>query len=496
MSSEFDLSVARLHTNRQPRDSHSLASDRVTARMGTPMTDELIDRDSMGTHARAVRESLMRKNQVSRELNRNSAELMNMGSAASQEMPFPVLIEHGEGPYVFDADGNQYIDFQTGFGALVLGHRHPEVVQAILEQVEHRGWQFGLHNPGQARLAEQLVKADNCVERVIFCNTGTEATMYAIRAARAFTGKTKLGVFDGFYHGAHDYGIGKAHPESPREAPTYAPKGAGVPPAVIANQLMLPYRSRVAFDLIHRNKDDLAMVMVEAAQSSNPHMGDDIRDFLVELKQVCEDSGVLLMMDEVITGFRFAYGGAQEFYGVTPDLATYGKALGGGLPIGAVGGRTDVMRLFNSMIEGDPRGIYSGGSFSGNPLTMAAGFAQTSFLDSHRDEVYTHLNTKGPHLAARVNEYAVERDMAVQVLNAGSMFQIYFKKEPIRTSRDLNLTKPVAETEFYLHLLDSGVLIPGTRRSFVSYAHDHELVDVAIERIIHCLDLVREDGLL
>lgn len=450
----------------------------------------------VGPHGRAVRESLVRKNARSRQLAGQSAELMNMGSAASQEMPFPVLIEKGEGPYVFDADGNRYIDFQIGFGALILGHRHPVVTEAIVDQVSNRGWQFGLHNPTQVLLAEQLVKGDNCVERAIFCNTGTEASMYAIRAARAFTGKAKLGVFDGFYHGAHDYGIGRADPESPREAPVYRPKGAGVLDAVIENQVMLPYRSSRAFDLIRRNRDDLAMVMVEAAQSSNPHMSDEIRDFLHELKDVCQASGVLLMLDEVITGFRFAYGGAQEYYGIRPDLATYGKALGGGLPIGAVGGRPDVMRLFNSMAEGDPRGIYSGGSFSGNPLTMAAGYAQTRFFDENRDVLYPHLNALGASLARQVNEYAEQCDMAVQALNAGSMFQIYFRKEPIRSSRDLNQVKPRAETEFYLHLLDNGVLVPGTRRSFVSFAHTPELVDDAVARIRHCLDLVREDGLI
>jgi glutamate-1-semialdehyde 2,1-aminomutase len=452
--------------------------------------------DDIGATGRAVRESLSRKNQRSQELTGRTRELMNMGSAASIEMPFPVLIDKGEGPYLIDADGNRYIDFQIGFGSLILGHRHPVIQQAIMDQVENRGWQFGLHNPNQVPLAEQVIKADNCVERLIFCNTGTESTMYAIRAARAFTGKPKIGVFDGFYHGAHDYGIGFADPASPRDAPVYRPVGAGVLPAVVENQLMLPYRSQTAFDLIRKHKDELAMVMIEAAQSSNPHMNDEIREFLHELRAVCTQSGVLMMMDEVITGFRFAYGGAQEFYGVKPDLATYGKALGGGLPVGAVGGRADIMRLFNALHEGDPKGIMSGGTFSGNPLTMAAGYAQVRYFDENRDAVYPHINGQGERLARMVNDYAHSQNMAVQVLNAGSMFQIYFRKEPIRSSRDLNMKKPQAETEFYLHLLDNGVLVPGTRRSFVSYVHSPELIDEAVARIKRSLDLVREDGLI
>ncbi len=450
----------------------------------------------IGEQGRDVRARLAKKMARSKSLSAQTKELMNMGSAASLEMPYPVLMERGEGPYLFDADGNQYIDFQIGFGSMILGHRHRVVQEAILDQAGARGWQFGLHNPHQIPLAELLIKGDNCAERVIFCNTGTEATMYAIRAARAFSGKNKIAVFDGSYHGAHDYGIGLADPQSPREAPEYRSMGAGVPQQVRDNQIMLPYRDEAAFDIIAANKDDLAVVIIEPAQSSNPHMGDDIKDFLGTLRDVCTGCGVLFMYDEVITGFRFAYGGAQEYYGVKPDLAAYGKALGGGLPVGAVGGRADIMALFNSMAGGDPKGIMSGGTFSGNPLTMAAGVAQVSYLDEHRDTLYPHINGQGKRLADALNAFAHERNMAVQVLNAGSMFQIYFQRAPIRSSRDLPRGKPAAETEFYLHLLDNGVLVPGTRRSFVSYAHTAEDIDEAVARIKTSLMAVREDGLI
>ncbi len=259
---------------------------------------------------------------------------------------------------------------------------------------------------------------------------------------------------------------------------------------------MLPYRSRSAFDIIRRNKDELAVVLVECAQSPNPHMNQEIGEFLHELKEVCTTNGVLLMTDEVITGFRFAYGGAQEYYDLKPDLATYGKIIGGGLPAGAVGGREDIMQVFNSMASGDPKGIMSGGTFSGNPLTMAAGLAQLRFLDEHRDEVYPHINREGARLGNEINAHAKSEKMAVQVLNAGSMFQIYFKDGPIRTSRDLNITKPPAETEFYLHLLDNGVLAPGTRRSNVAFAHTVADIDETIAKVKCCLNLVREDGLI
>jgi glutamate-1-semialdehyde 2,1-aminomutase len=447
------------------------------------------------SQAEAVRARLGAKMHRSKELTSRTKELMNMGSAASLEMPHPVLMDAGQGAYLSDADGNEYIDFQIGFGAMVLGHRQPDVQAAMRAQIDDKGWHYGLHNPGQIPLAEQIIKADNCAERVIFCNTGTEATMYAIRAMRAFTSKPKIAVFDGSYHGAHDYGIGVVDPDSPRDTPVYRPAGAGVPEGIVAHQMMLPYRAEAAFELIRDNKDDLAAVIIEPAQSSNPQMGDDIGDYLKKLKQVCAECDVLLMFDEVITGFRFAYGGAQEHYGVKPDIVTYGKILGGGCPIGAVGGRADIMHLFNALGT-DPKGIMSGGTFSGNPLSMAAGFAQLHYLDENRLQVYPAINALGRHLSQGINSYAEANDMAVQVLNAGSMFQIYFAATPIYTARDIPRQKSPAETEFYLHLLDRGVLVPGTRRSFVSYAHTTDIIDEAIARICAALDCVREDGLI
>jgi len=168
---------------------------------------------------------------------------------------------------------------------------------------------------------------------------------------------------------------------------------------------MLPYRSTAAFDLIRQHKDEHAMVMIEGVQSSKPHEKRELTVYLEELKSLCAEANVLFMMDEVITGFRLAYGGAQEYFGVQPDLATYGKVLGGGLPIGAVGGRADIMRLFNSKATGDKKGIMSGGRFSGNRLTMAAGIAQTSFLYENRRELYPRLNSMGRRLAEIINDY-------------------------------------------------------------------------------------------
>ncbi len=335
----------------------------------------------MTTTAEA-REALLSRTARSQSIAQQRAEVLNSGLAANLEMPHPIFIERGEGPYVYDADGNRYIDTSVGFGLHMLGHRHPAIEQAIKARVE-LGWMFGIHSTSQMKLATLLHQASPCAERVVFCNTGSEATMYAIRAARGFSGRDKIALFDGFYHGAHDYGMWITRPDSPREAPEKAAMGHGIPRAVADLVMLLPYRHPSAFDLIRRNAGELALVMVEGVQSSNPQP--QAGEFLRELRQVCRNCGVLFGIDEVITGFRVAYGGAQALFDVVPDLATYGKVLGGGLPVGAIAGRADVMEVFTGL--GARNGIFSGGTFSGNPLTMEAGAAAVEYLAAH-PEIY------------------------------------------------------------------------------------------------------------
>lgn len=450
---------------------------------------------AVGARGQDVRAKLAAMTPQSRALAASNREVLNMGSAANLEMPHPVLMAASEGPFLIDVDGNRYIDTMLGFGAHVLGHRHPRVEAAVAEQLA-KGWHFGIHNPLQEPLARLVTEAAPAMERVIFCNSGTEATMYAIRVARAFTGKPKVAIFDGAYHGAHDTGMIMARPDSPRLEPVAIPLGAGVPEGVRQDRILLPYRERAAFDVIRAHKNDLALVMIEPVQSSNPHLDDDSAAFLRELEAVCRDCGVLFLLDEVITGFRLAFGGAQERIGLKPDLATYAKALGGGFPIGAVAGRADIMALFQGPASGDPRGIFSGGTFSGNIVTMAAGLALVSELKVRRTEAYPYIDTATARLAQRINGYAEAQQMPVQMLTGGSLFQIYFQREPIRSSRDVALTKAAAERDFYLHLLANGVLIPGTRRAFLSAAHAPAIVDTLAAAIERSLDACREDGLL
>lgn len=443
----------------------------------------------MATRVSEAHAELKAKTTASQAIAQERAEILNSGLAANLEMPHPIFIDRGEGSYVFDADGNRYIDTSVGFGLHMLGHRHPEIEQAIKQRSE-KGWMFGIHTVSQMNLATLLHEASPCAERVVFCNTGSEATMYAIRAARGYSGKEQIALFDGFYHGAHDYGMWLTDPASPADAPTAMPMGNGIPKVLKDLTLLLPYRKAAAFDLIRAHKDTLALVMIEGVQSSNPQAG--AGEFLQELAAVCRECNVLFAMDEVITGFRVAYGGAQERFGVTPDLATYGKVLGGGLPIGAITGRAEVMDVFTGLAA--ERGVFSGGTFSGNPLTMEAGTAMVTHLRDH-PQIYRDIDAAGDRLTAAINAHCQAQQLPVQMLNVGSMFHLFFQREPIASMRDVHGRHSKAEKAFYLHALNNGVLVPGTQRAFLSASHTSEDVDTMIEVFTQSLNAVQQEGL-
>jgi glutamate-1-semialdehyde-2,1-aminomutase len=444
-----------------------------------------------GTKAQEIRDKLVAMTRRSAEVHASSAEVLAQEVVPTVEMPHPIYIESAYGGHMTDVDGNCYIDLTMGFGPHVLGIRPQVVADAIKEQAD-KGWHFGVHNPMREELGRLLVEAAPCADSVIFCNSGTEATMYAMRAARAFTGKPVVALFDGSYHGAHDYALIKPDMKSSRSRPTAKILGSGVPETIRDDTMMvLPYRDETAFEIIREYKDQLALVIIEPVQSSNPRL--DTRDFLHGLLEVCRECDVLFMLDEVITGFRIAYGGCQEYYDIIPDLATYGKALGGGLPIGAVAGRREVMATF----EAKKGGIFSGGTFSGNSLTMAAGIAVVRYMRDHKDEIYPYLMEQGNRFTSAINEFCMEHQMAAQVMNAGSMFHMHMQGGVIDSHRDVNPKEhAVAEREFYLHLLGRGVVVPGIHLAFFCTAHTPKDVDTVTEAFKESFVDVRADGLI
>ena len=447
-----------------------------------------------------VRKELLARTPKSREACAAAAEVMASEVVSTIEMPHVFYVAEASGAHLTDLDGNRYIDLTMGMGPHVLGHAPPIVVSALKDAVP-RGLQYGIHHPHQAPLARLICEAAPAVEQVMFANSGTEATMYAVRAARAHTGKVKVGIFDGSYHGVHDTVLAIAHRNSPREAPLPFPRGAGIPQATAAQVVMLPYRERAAFDRIREAKEELAVVLIEPVQSSNPQR--ETREWLQELRQVCRECGVLFVMDEVITGFRLAYGGGQQVFDIEPDFATYGKIIGGGMPIGAVGGSAQLMRVFTASRSAQQergfepiRPVFAGTTFGGNPLSMAAGTAQLRYLREHKDEVYPYLEAQSDRLAERVNGFCQSEGIPARLLHAWSMFHLHFGEAEIRSSRDLSGDLREAEQEFYLHLLYHGVVIPGLHLAFLSTAHTPEDVDRVIEAFQQSFRDVREMGLL
>jgi glutamate-1-semialdehyde 2,1-aminomutase len=389
-------------------------------------------------------------------------------SLARKFKPYPFYTSRGEGAYIWDVDGNRYIDCCTAYGVLLLGHRPQLVVEAIKAQAE-LGIIYGTPHPLEIEFVKQLIDCIPCAERVLLCNSGTEATMQAIRVMRAFTGRDKVAKFEGAYHGWHDYASWSIniHPDAmgPEERPNPVRDSAGIPEAVRDTILMLPYHDS-AFGLIAEHASELAGVMIEAVFGGGTIPTD--KAFLHKLRDVTRRHGVPLMFDEVITGFRLALGGAQEFYGVMPDLATYGKIIGGGLPAGAVGCSREMM---DTVVDAD-MSISIAGTFSGNPMTLAAGSAVLKYLKEH-PETYDQLTNKGNRLRDGFNAWARSRGLPALMTGVGSMFQIHLKDAPVVKPRDLlnRLEGPLAELQLYLRL--NGVFIPWLHLAFLSAAHSN-----------------------
>lgn len=398
-----------------------------------------------------------------------------------------IFIQSADGCHVTDIDGNAYVDLCMGFGTNLLGHSPAVVEQAITEQVK-KGWNYGLRGEGQLAFADLIRQAGPANERVLLCASGTEATALAIRAARAFTKKDAIGVFGGSYHGAHDYALVVA---SPTDDNAKAHVGTGVPVAVDTVVEPLPYGDADAFERIRRLRHRLAAVIVEPVQSSHPTS--DHIPWLKELEHVCRDNDVLLILDEVMTGFRLAYGGGQTLFEVKPDLVTYGKALAGGLPVGAVAGPASIMRMFTP----DSRGIsiFAGSAFAGNPLTCAAGQATLTFLKDHGKTFYADLNGTTDRLVTQVNTYWAESDVPLRLLSFGSMMRLICQREQVTRAADINASLRHALEVFVVHVLDHGVTVHASHRAFLSAAHTNDDVDFVANALIGATEQTLADGL-
>ncbi len=321
-----------------------------------------------------------------------------VGSMFRLADPFPMVIRRARGGRVWDVDDNEYLDFMLGFSTMLLGNAPDEVAQAISEALATRAPPMVNCHEHEYEFARLFCDMVPGVERVTFCNSGTEATMYAVRLARAATKRPLIAKFEGGYHGTHDllavsFGRPSPNPDDfgPLEDPIAIPESPGLAEGAVRDVIVLPFNHPAAFDKIRRHASRLAGVIIEPVQSAGGTIPAH-REFLVELRKVTREIGAFLIFDEVITGFRLAPGGGQEYYGVNPDVSTFGKVAGGGLPFGAVGGTVDAMRLME--YDTEPGSILMAGTFNGNPLVTAAGTAVLKRLSSE-PQLYTHLNAMG-----------------------------------------------------------------------------------------------------
>jgi glutamate-1-semialdehyde 2,1-aminomutase len=425
----------------------------------------------------------------SRALHERAVNVMPGGTTRTTTYfdPYPLYMDRGEGCRIWDADGTERIDMLGNYTAMILGHAHPKVVEAIRLQAA-RGTAFAAANPIEVELATILCERVPSLERVRFCNSGTEATMFAMRLARAFTGRPAIARIEGGYHGTHDYAEVSTHPTpaeaGPADRPIARPDSIGTPEWVLEGTVILPFNQPDAAERILREEHGrVAAVILEPIIGAGGVIA-ATDEFLQRLRAVTTELGMLLIFDEVIS-LRVAPGGAQQLYGVTPDLTTMGKIIGGGLPVAAFGGRLDVMELLDPRREPN---LPQGGTYNGNPLGMAAGVAAMNELTP---DVYAELNRKGARVKDQLTEVFASHDIAAQVNGVGSLLAIHFTDVPVTDYRTKATSNSRVTHDFFLALVNHGILMaPRAMGALSTPMGEHD-----IQTFVDAVDAVLEEQL-
>ena len=392
-----------------------------------------------------------------------------------------VIVREGRGSRVWDVSGNELVDYLLGSGPMLVGHGHPDVLAAVREQIEE-GTTFFASNDHAILLAEEIVEAVDCADKVRFTSSGTEATHYAMRAARAFRGRDRILKFEGGFHGMNDYALMSMSPSDPPDLPEPVPDSAGIPQSLRDEVLIAPFNDiERTTAIIESYHDELGGVIVEPFQRNIP----PVPGFLQGLRDVTRHYEVPLIFDEVVTGFRLAYGGAQEYYGVTPDLCSLGKVIGGGFPLAAVAGRDEIMSHFDPVARDTGGFMPQIGTLSGNPVAAAAGVATLQVLK--REGTYERLFGTGEMLKKALQQVIDEAEAPAQMVGVPPLFDVLFTDAEITDYRSTLGNDKQKAARFNNLLLDRGVL-KADWKFYLSTVHTQEDIDITIEAFTSALD--------
>jgi glutamate-1-semialdehyde 2,1-aminomutase len=391
--------------------------------------------------------------------------------------PYPFYTARAEGPYLWDADGNRLIDYCLAYGPMILGHRHPAIMQAATEQMS-RGWLYGTPSELEVCAAERISRLYPSLEMLRFVSSGTEATQAALRVARGATGRDKVIKIEGGFHGAHDSVLVKAG----SGATTLGiPDSRGVPADTARNTLQVPYNDLEALEeVLKAFPGQIAGLIIEPVLGNiGPVLPEE--GYLEGVRRLTEEHDVLLIFDEVITGFRLALGGAQEHFGIKPDLTTLGKIIGGGFPVGIFGGRRDLME------QVAPAGaVYQAGTFNGSPVPLACGMATLDVLE--KEKVLEKLNASGKQMRKGLQEIVDDLQLGYSVVGIASMFKIFFGEEPHNYAQALKCDR-AGYLAFFHRMLDAGIFLTPSQyeTDFISAAHSPEVIQTTLEAFSSCL---------
>lgn len=387
----------------------------------------------------------------------------------------PRFIDRADGCHIYDVDGKEYVDYIDSWGPMILGHNFPEVKESVLKACE-KGLSFGCATAIEVEMAEFICDHIPHVDMVRMVNSGTEAVMSAVRVARGFTGKNKIIKFAGCYHGHSDAMLVSA---GSGVMTSGVPDSAGVPKGCTEDTMTAVYNDLDSVRALMEQADGQTAAVIVEAVGANMGVVPPKKGFLEGLRKLCDEYGALLIFDEVITGFRLAFGGAAEYFGVTPDLVTYGKIIGAGMPVGAYGGRREIMELVSPVGK-----VYQAGTLSGNPIAMAAGLTQLKYLYEHQ-EIYKDLEEKGKRLYGGMEKILAEKNLPYHINHVSSLGSLFFTEQEVVDYTSAKSSDTKAFSEYFKGMLSQGIHMAPSQfeAMFLSVAHTDEIIDQTLEAV-------------